>query len=577
MVLLWRSSQVPSRQGPALEIARDFAAALEAPEPDADRLRSLHDAFMAAGGALVQPEQLPESAGDPALRESFATALWMMTRLEYGTLFSDPVLDTYGSKTLPYFKVDWRGDAAALERLRGLIRGELGLGEDGLARIERQVEERLADARRKAEVVRALREEFELRDGHPDLRLNIKRLTWFLYPQCGLESDEVELIVIGTAVFLCIPFDSDELDTARFRAMGAEEQEPIRRFLRKVAQFKPQQFTNFPVFGFLDGSRLDEDWLESLSERCSLPTEALAEEIARLVAILPLGEVDKFVVHDVWGHVWQAAMLDFEHMYQELGKYADHLDWQESAPLPGGASLALKDCFSGTGDGFALDSERFEAFVAAEVTERMPVAYSAVVAEMFADVVEYKFLAQHPDKRADMPSSSVFKEWPTKLDLLVKDMPFYFRQATQVFSRSLEPGEHRRALRRQMQAAGAGERAAEAALEAMKAVWSRLEAERFSAEPRWSEAGEGALSVNLYGRLLLNFLSLHHALVTTVREIEAWDYEGAPVRAFYDLLLLSLSVFFEQDRGRNLWRLDEYMRLNLTERCQATLAALTET
>jgi hypothetical protein len=78
---------------------------------------------------------------------------------------------------------------------------------------------------------------------------------------------------------------------------------------------------------------------------------------------------------------------------------------------------------------------------------------------------------------------------------------------------------------------------------------------------RWREI-EAGVEVSLHALLALHFLSLHRA----VRD--AADVDG-------DLLVMAASCFFEQNRCRNLWRLDEAITLHLAPKLRQ-LGALTD-
>jgi hypothetical protein len=534
---------------------------------EAKPLVDLHQSLFDRAEQLVEHQSAVHISKDDRNRV-MAGALEMTTRLEFSTMFAQRALDTYGSKTLHHFKVDWTGNQADLLNLHEFFKQALGLSASDLQAMEDDIEERLADARLKAQVVGVLREAFELSEADPQqLRSNIKRLSYVLYPDCNLTAEEIEIIVIGTAVFLCIPFDQDKLDTDRFRALSPKEQQPIRQFLRRVNHFKPRQFRNFPVFGFLDGETLDDEWVEYLAELSKLSTQQIRDEVSRLVGILPAKDVDKFIVHDVWGHIWQSAMLDFEDMYQEMGKYCDHLDWNEQAASLEGQGIYLRDCFSGTSDDFVIDPSQFLKFVHGEVLERIPVTFSANVAEMVADVAEYKFIQQNPDKAIDMPSSSHMKECPTKFDLLVPDINLYFNQATNVFKLTLEDEIHRETLKKQMIEAGASEQAADRALDEMKRIWRNASNNEFKDSLAW-EVTDAAVKVNLYTKITLNFLGFHWALTRMVRRVEMIDTSNTPLRGLHDLVILAVSLFFEQNRSQFLWHLDEYLDDSFVELCQ---------
>ena len=52
---------------------------------------------------------------------------------------------------------------------------------------------------------------------------------------------------------------------------------------------------------------------------------------------------------------------------------------------------------------------------------------------MLADVVEYKFLELYPEQEHLLPSSSLLKAFPSKLDLTLVDLRTCFAHASEVF------------------------------------------------------------------------------------------------------------------------------------------------
>ena len=79
---------------------------------------------------------------------------------------------------------------------------------------------------------------------------------------------------------------------------------------------------------------------------------------------------------------------------------------------------------------------------------------------------------------------------------------------------------------------------------------------------RWHLVDGDCLKVNLFTLVALNFLGIHRAILETRRRLDKIRPSSAlPVKTFKDLLVIGASVFFEADRPRNLWRVDEYLSL----------------
>lgn len=530
-------------------------------------LVQLHERLLAESETLLEPEALSDLS-DSDLARLFARSVLLVMRLKECIVADREVLDTAGSRTMPFFEADFYESPELVATLRERLADRLALSTGELASIEAEVERDLADARRKQAIVRALCHEFGLAADAPLLRSRVYSLFQAFYPDAALTAAEVELIVTGTLIFFCLPYRGDELMTARFAGLPLDEQAAIRAFLSRNGKFYQRRFANFPAFGFLDGEQVDPNLVARLAEYAGLQSSEVMRELGRLVTILPLSEVDKYVVHDVWGHGWQASMLRFERMYEELADYADPLQLDEQARSPLGRGLTFGECFRGRGEELALDAICFRQFVLGELAERLPVALSAVLAEMMADVAEFKVLALQPGHAEEMPSSSLFRIFPAKLDLTLQDLPFYFSQATKVFRLWAKSAERREKTRDELIRAGAAPQAAEIAVQQAVAQWEEMSEGLFAPRLAWREAPDGRLEVNVFTRVALNFVGIHRSIIDTYRRMESLPTEGLPLKSYRDLLVLAASVFFEADRTRNLWRVDEFLSLQFLPLCR---------
>ena len=141
-----------------------------------------------------------------------------------------------------------------------------------------------------------------------------------------------------------------------------------------------------------------------------------------MIGVLPLAELDKYLIHDTWGHQWQESLLNFEEPYTALTLFKRRLSLTETA-LVLGEKTSFADAFVKTEAGtIALDPVKLQQFIDAELYERAIIAFTPILAEMLADVVEYKFLELHPEQEDLLPSSSLLKTFPSKLDLTLVDL-----------------------------------------------------------------------------------------------------------------------------------------------------------
>ncbi|MDZ4784344.1 MAG: hypothetical protein SGJ19_29205 [Planctomycetia bacterium] len=567
---------VPSAWRGVLEDLRAFLdcetrlRALERPSEAAEQaeLTALHDRLVAGSGGLLEPAAIDEP-DSPDLRRLLLRSVLALVHLKQVVVADQPVLDTAGSRTLPLFEADFFGDASQVAEFIARAQQLLALSDEDVRRESTELGRDMQDARRKQALVRAMRDEFNLWPNSDRLREGIVGLFQAIYPDAPVPPEDIEVVVTSTLVFFCLPLseDHESLTSERFRQLPPDRQATVREFLAHQKRFSQERFASFPAFGHVASEQLDRALLERLAARTGADIATILQELPRLVTVLPQDQIEKYLIHDVWGHGWQASMLRFDNLYDALARFADPLTLNEAAETAFVHELRLKDCFVGAGDRLQLDAERFRAFAIAEVCQRLPVALSAVLAEMLADVAEFKFLAEHPDRAPWLPSSSRLWTYPAMLDLTLADVPFYFGQATKVFRLwSKQPGRQGKVVDELVQGGATPEAAARAVVQAV-AIWSELETDYFAPELRWSDDGD-QLRVNAYTRVLLNFVGVHRTLLETYQQLSAVSMRGLPLKSFRDLLVLSASVFFEANPARNLWRVDEFLALALLPFCR---------
>jgi hypothetical protein len=526
---------------------------------DAAQLRELHDRVVAGSAELLEPAALAEIPEAEISRLLLRSVLSLM-RLKQSVVADQPVLDTAGSRTLKLFEADFFGSSDAAQ---GLIRRTcevLNISAETLSSEEQTLQVDLTDAARKQAIVRALRDAFGLWPESPALRFGIAQLFQAIYPGAPIAADEIEVVVTSTLIFFCLPLtkEADALTSERYQRLAEAEQQLVREFLQQLKKFTQERFATFPAFGFVDCDSIDKALVQRIATAAGVTPADVLEELPRLITMLPQAEIDKYLIHDVWGHGWQASMLRFDDLYEQMSHFAEPLDLDD---YPG-----LTQCFVAQGAALNFDAARFRTFAIAEVSRRLPIALSAVLAEMLADVAEFKFLAEYPEHAAWLPSSSRLAAYPAMLDLTLVDIPFYFGQATKAF-RLLEKPSRQTRLVEQLVARGADLAAAQQAASEAIACWREIEACYFQPELSWNETDAG-LEVNCFTRVALNFVGLHRVLLTTYSELTAQSTGTLPLKSFRDLLVLAASVFFEADPQRNLWRVDEFMTLKFVPFCR---------
>src|SRR6056297_1551326 len=529
------------------------------------QLLTLHDALVQQSAGLLEPHVL-DDVSETELAQLFAKSVYLLMKIGACVAAEPPPLDTAGSQTLTRYEADFFASPVHQTELRDALHAISPLTNNELAAIERAVEQDAAAVADKQAIVSAIRTEFHLWEENPNINEATFRCFSALYPNTGFVAGEIRVIVTGMMIFFCIPFKGTELQSERFTTLSDQEKQPVRDFLARLSRFSQWQFAHFPVFGFLRGEDLPAELLQRLSKHSGRELPEVARQLSCLTAIIPLDQIDKYVVHDVWGHGWQASLLKFDNLYTELATYAQPFQLDDACDQRE-PRLLFGDCFEQVDGRVDLNHETLIRFVERTITHRLPVALTPVLAELLADVAEFKllsYIAADPDL---LPSSSLMEAFPAKLDLLVQDLHLYFRQATKGFRLWASKPSRQQQTIDALVARGATHASAKHSVDQAVAAWQELAAERFSEQPRWRRDGE-YLRVNLAARVALNFLGVHRETLHAYERVGTLQLGQRPIKGFRDLLLIGASVFFVQSPERNLGRMDEWLSLKIEPLCE---------
>lgn len=536
-------TRLPARFAPILShidaFMHDVVAAREGDADAASRLRAAHDALMVEGH-LMWPD--PDAVDQASAEAAFVSGALRVAHYDQTVHRADlPVVDTAGSLTLSAFSGDL--SAHSVEEIRAAVVRAFAPSEALLSAVDARISEETAQLELRHTLMAALDQGFPLTPGG-DNRGTVDALFRAFYPEHPLHSGEVEVIRTATGLFFCIPYDGTRLTTR------SEPDPAVTAFIGKLTHQHPSLSAHFPSFGSLRARDIPAPLLEQLAVVSGLSVEVVSETLPTMVVILPTGKVDQYIVHDAWGHGWQALLFRFEETYQRSAHYnrLPRLD-ERFTCLPGAPveDISMREALAALPGSL----EPWETFLQAATASRLYDTLGSLNAEVLADVVEYKFLAQNPEHVALMPSSSFVKEFPTKLDLTLLDMPAYYMRALQGFRRFAQTGGQIPGL-----IAALGGDPDEAA-RGLAAAAAHTEAWLSAVHGTWpaSEADGEGLQVNTMSRVALNYLEMHalfNALYAELREAD-------PQVRFADLLVFASAAFLEEDWARRFWLLDEFL------------------
>jgi len=582
-------THLPNEWQPLLISIKEFVDTLSAlnqkknaQEPSAheeQQLQRIHKQITDQRGMLIESAAITRE-DVASFNFVIAKSFIIQAALKWSLSADDLYVDLAGSTTLGEFTSDytdeWNGNLAQLDTLCEFCKERMLLSEEDVVRLKDELNECLLDVSAKKAIMRAVQEEFNL---HPDAE-NISQmqanLFGVLYPGAELAAEDIKVILTSTMLFICLPLDSTgALTSPQYQQLTGTALEKTNAFLAELKSFGQGKFANFPAFGFLDDACCKSDSFKRIAERVGIEPEDLFRSLRKMVTILPIDEIDKYAVHDVWGHGWQATMLGFDHLYSSLARYAQPLDLGESARSSIMGTVRFMDCFSGTGANLTLNEDAFKRFVIAEIEERLPLAMTPVLAEMMADVIEYKFAQDNPHLEGAMKNSSIFLDSPAKLDLTVVDVPLYFSQATKMFALWADrESRQKRTINQLMTVFRSDEVTASRAVHRAVELWKELSAGECS-QQILVEDSEYGLKPNLIARWYLNTVSIHHALTTAFHTLDTLGTNDLPLRSFKEILILSASIFFEQNPRDNIWKVDEFISQHFVPLCKQLSGSIT--
>ncbi len=581
---LYRShyDNIPGSWEPILERLKKFEALAqqinkEKKEQKTDSSETLkrfythHNELMVSTRALLK--EASTHSDDETLDTAFVEAVWLSLE-HYPTLVHHPEienLDTAGSKIFTLFTPDAPTASDAQDKLKSELQHAFNLDSETVDRLTEHLSIRTRPLQHRHQIMKSLETHFNLVSDNPKLDADILQLFRSLYPDSPFEIGEVKLVKTSSALYFCLPPEPREQTQESSPSADERRKEnntPQRskayyeKFLRKIWEVEP--FAHFPVFGTFDAEHLDLNLRQKIAADTALPLELITSTLTRMIGVLPLGELDKYLIHDTWGHQWQESLLDFEEPYTELTSFKRPLSLVETASVLG-QQTSLVDTFVKTEAGtIELDPVKLQQFIDAELYERAIIAFTPILAEMLADVVEYKFLELYPEQEHLLPSSSLLKAFPSKLDLTLVDLRTFFVHASEIFQNWVASEATQQQLHKEIcekldipKDTIKHQELSEILSTAVELCKKQLHS---FYQPEWAwesvKVGEaGYLKLNAFSFAALNFLRIHTALIQTYKDLS----QIKTPYAFKDILVLAMGTFFERNPQQNIWQLDSFL------------------
>lgn len=500
----------------------------------------------------------PQSSPSDLTNNKFVLdTIWARTtevalQLHACTIGSAPIIDTLRTPTLHAYRADWHGSPSDADTLRAWLQQRLHVATDTWQHEREILEVDLEDTRDKSRLISAIRTLYELDSRPNEQPQNANRLLCRLFPELDGAFRECHFAVSGTLFFFALPdiFCDEEPIDASHTGFTA--------FRARLKKFKQWQFSQFPMFGFLRGDEVDPSFIDQLSDISGLAPSYIRRELGRVIGFLPLAFVERYLVHDVWGHGWQASMLRLEGLYQQLAAFDQNFDWNSVVVMPDRSKMRLSDCLQRTTTGWRLHDDRFAEYMRLWIWNRIPTAMAPLVAELVADLFEHKLYWTDATLYANLQTTSILPDVPAKLDLMLEDLNLYFKQIFKALDLFCQRPSYRQRFVAEMLTDGIKREDAEAIVDDIK---TRIETWRASelASKRILLEDQDHCVVNLFG-----YLEHHIALLGARSSIVARKIADTPtglagMRRWNDWFALLIAVYFEQDPAQHFWQLPDFV------------------
>lgn len=524
--------------------------------------RELEAVFSQTG---LDPSDAP--VPDPVAQESFAEAVFLLGTLgEMGGRPGD-VLTTVPCETLQHYRVEVDPPGPPAETIRRILLQVLDISSDSIERIESGI----AVANRRVQlhraIVGALEAHFGLTTGSKLLSQGIRSLFSSLFPALAAVVSKVELIKTPAVVLFAIelPQQSD--------------------LIEKFSNFPFDMHRQFPSFNPFAVSRLPDELLADLAGKAGLTLDEYQRHLPRCIALVQIPDLEKLVVHDIWGHYWQGLLTSFSEDFVRLADLAQplvrrgHTETERFTLRAGDLEKLFHRDERGE---WALDTAAANAYFDAEATSRIYYGLVLVISELLADVAESKLHRIDPAIGSKLASSSRLPQLPCKLDLSLGDLDLIVTRALSPLldfglvvrkSRAVE-ADLARLICPDPASAKEDHYLVKKLLMDLKACfWGRFVQEY---QPLLRlHAGSGGPKPSTYTRLALNLTHIVATLNSILRAplpTPAARRPLFPPMAVWDLIMIFIARYTEAERERRFWRLDEDLAkqfLKLWDRLQS--------
>ena len=361
----------------------------------------------------VAVEQIPLK-----IRRCFVRAVMLLTR--YPRLVGKPqgtyksyIVSSYRHDRIPdsWYKADMSAELCRLFQLSSQYAEKI---EHLLTKVDRQIV-------RQKQIMQALINEFN----GIFCRKDVLQLFQNLFGYIAIPETSIDCLATEMQVTFIIDYQEHRLKENIWQTLSASEQQNVSCFLKKISQFSWQQFAHFPSFGYVEVSNIDSQLLQRLANTTGYSKGEITKAISSSVTVLATERVESFLLHDICGHYWQSILTQFGNEYTFLSQIERHLNLNLSVKTTIG-TITLQQLFYYQNGVININESLAKSFFHCLIEKSIFSLSTHLVGEILADINEYKWLSQNRGSQDLLLSTSCFKDFPTKLDLTIKDLQFLY-------------------------------------------------------------------------------------------------------------------------------------------------------
>ncbi|VEP17732.1 conserved hypothetical protein [Hyella patelloides LEGE 07179] len=385
----------------------------------------------------VAVEQIPLK-----IRRCFVRAVMLLTRYpqlggqQTGGTYKSQIVSSYRHDSIPNF---WY-EADMVAKLCRLFQLSSQYAKD-IKHLLTQIDRQIA---RQQQIIQALTNEFN-RVSH---QKDVLRLFQSLFGDVTIPETSINCLTTKMQIAFVIDYHKDRLqEEYLWQNLSPPEQQTISCLFNKISQFSWQQFARFPSFGYVKAPSIDSQLLQRLVNVTGYNKSEIVKAIATSVTVVATERAESFLLHDIWGHYWQSILTQFSNDYTYLSQIDRDLNLDSSVKTTTGI-ISLQQLFRYQNGVVNLNKPLAQKFFHSAAKKRLQSLSTHLIGEMLADINEYKWLSQNydsqdlllstrespfedkwnmlSDREHFLPSTSYFKDFPTKLDLTIQDLEFLY-------------------------------------------------------------------------------------------------------------------------------------------------------